>query len=352
MNIVPTNMTIADYCHAMERGEITVNKDYQRSDEVWPPIARSYLIETMVLGLPVPKLSLSQKTDVRTKRTVKEIVDGQQRSRAIQDFYNGQLRLSPSLETETIAGRTYPELEPESQQKFLDFSLSLDLFVSASPEEVVDIFRRMNSYTIPLNPEEQRHARFQGPFKWFINRVAKRFYKSFVDMGVFSEKALVRMSDTKLLAEICDALLNGIRTTSKAKLDNLYSQRDSKDKFPEEADLDKRITDALDQVREWTDIHHGPLMKHYVVYSLILAVIHTHRPVEVLQRAFPSPKLRKFDHGTVIVNLSALSEALENSERPGRFRAFVAACTDQTNTGKHRTERFQWLCKALAEDSL
>ncbi len=43
MDIVPTNMTVADYCSAMDRGEIIVNRDYQRSDKVWPPIARATL---------------------------------------------------------------------------------------------------------------------------------------------------------------------------------------------------------------------------------------------------------------------------------------------------------------------
>ena len=47
MDIVPTNMTVADYCAAMKRGESVVNREYQRSDKVWPAIASGYLIETI-----------------------------------------------------------------------------------------------------------------------------------------------------------------------------------------------------------------------------------------------------------------------------------------------------------------
>jgi hypothetical protein len=67
----------------MREKSIIVNHDYQRSDKVWPPAARSYLIETILLGFPIPKLSLYQTTDLKTKKTKKEIVDGQQRSQVM-----------------------------------------------------------------------------------------------------------------------------------------------------------------------------------------------------------------------------------------------------------------------------
>lgn len=115
MDIVPTNMTVADYCPAMKRGEIVVNREYQRSDKVWPAIARGYLMETIILGFPIPKLSLYQKTDVKSRKTTKEIVDGQQRSMAILDFWNDDFELPSTLETETIRGKSYSELDKDEQ---------------------------------------------------------------------------------------------------------------------------------------------------------------------------------------------------------------------------------------------
>jgi hypothetical protein len=350
MNIVGTHMTVADYCQAMDRGEIIVNPEYQRSDKVWPPVARSYLIETIILGFPVPKLSLHQNTDLKSRKTVKEIVDGQQRSRAIHDFYKDGFGLLGSLETQGITGRKYSQLEPEHQKSFLDFSISMDLFVSATREEVIEVFRRMNSYTIPLNPEEQRHASFQGSFKWFINRVAKRFGKSFMEIGLFGEKQLVRMADTKLLTEVCDALLHGIQTTNKKILDALYRERDKQ--FPEENDLEREITDSLDMLREWPDIHCGVLMKPYVTYSLVLAIVHVRHPVPSLEVHFQSPRLERFDNEAVTANLLVLSEAIENPEAPGEFGEFVAACSSKTNVRDQRAQRFKWMCRALTSESL
>jgi len=45
-------------------------------------------------------------------------------------------------------------------------------------------------------------------------------------MGLFTEKQLLRMADTKLIAEVCDALLNGVRTTNRRILDRLYTDND------------------------------------------------------------------------------------------------------------------------------
>ncbi len=266
MQTVSTTYTVADFCDMMKRRDITVNREYQRSDKVWPDSAKSYLIETMILGYPLPKIYLYQMTDVKSRKTVKEIVDGQQRSLAIQDFFNDNFSLSKALETDALKGLSYSELAKEDMQAFLSFAISCDLLVGATGEQVVEVFRRMNSYTVPLNPEEHRHASYQGRFKWFANRVAKRYNGTFRTIGLFGEKQLVRMADTKLLAEVCDALLNGIRTTSKTILDRLYKDHDKT--FNEEHLLENEIGEALDLMSAWEPIHKSNLMKPHIVYGI------------------------------------------------------------------------------------
>jgi uncharacterized protein with ParB-like and HNH nuclease domain len=87
LKTVGTNMTIADYCEEFLAEKIYVNKDYQRSDERWSSVARSFLIESILLGYPLPKFYLYPITDTKQRRSLKEIVDGQQRTMAIVDFF-------------------------------------------------------------------------------------------------------------------------------------------------------------------------------------------------------------------------------------------------------------------------
>src|SRR5262245_17599459 len=110
-------MTIADFCASHERKEITINYDYQRNPDVWPDAARSFLIETILLGFPMPKLFIRQKTDVRSKTTTKEVVDGQQRTNAILEFFRGAFPLSRRAAPKTAAHKRYAELDEDLQGK-------------------------------------------------------------------------------------------------------------------------------------------------------------------------------------------------------------------------------------------
>src|SRR5689334_10820545 len=129
MQIIPTNITVADYCADLATDTIIVNRDYQRSNQVWPPAAQSFLIESILLGFPVPKLTHYQITDRVSRNTYREIVDGQQRTEAIKAFYDNRLRLSRTLDYAEAQGRTYDELPEELQDRFLSYPLGVDLLV-------------------------------------------------------------------------------------------------------------------------------------------------------------------------------------------------------------------------------
>lgn len=66
-----------------------------------------------------------------------------------------KLRVSRSLDTEELAGRVYSELDDKYKQRFLNYQLSADLFVAATPREIREELRRIDSYTVSLNPKEQ-----------------------------------------------------------------------------------------------------------------------------------------------------------------------------------------------------
>ena len=166
---------------------IIVNNEYQRSNKVWPASARSYLIDTILNGFPMPKLSLYQKTDLKQRETRNEIVGGQQRSQAILDFYNDKLRISgPSA----FKGKRFSDLDEEHQVAFIEYQLDVDKCIAATDDEVRQMFRRINSYTVPLNPEEKRHSEYQGAFKWFVIEVTERYVSLLKDIGVFTENNL------------------------------------------------------------------------------------------------------------------------------------------------------------------
>lgn len=351
MKINRVTMTIADYSAAFLRDEITIDKTYQRSPDVWPDPARSYLIETILKEYPVPKLTLHQVTDLKSRKTIKKVVDGQQRSMAILDFFNDDLQLSRRLELKEAAGRKYSQLPEELQASFLAYVLVFDQFESATDDDVREYFRRINSFTAPLNAEEQRHARFQGPMKWFIYDLSNDLSDSFVSLGVLKDRAVVRMADAKLLAELTHALLYGVTTTSKTTLNGMYQKFDRGDSVPNEDNIRDAVEQAVDAILGWPDIHQTLLMRTHVFYSLVLAIIRVRRAWPTLMYVSDTPKRPANFVPKAVSNLLSLAAALEDPDTHDEFAEFAEAAAEKTNVKAQRETRIRWLVKALSDRS-
>ncbi len=345
MEIKSTTYTVADLCQAMERKEITVNKDYQRSEKVWPGPAKSFLIESILLGYPVPKLLLRPVTDVVSRTTRKEIIDGQQRSNTVFQFFQNKLKLSKRSEIEEAGGKSYNQLDQVLQHRFLHYALSIDLFVSATEIEIRETFRRINSYTVPLNPEEQRHAEFPGPVKWLSYEQSREYDQNLLEIGVFTQKQLIRMADAKLFSEVVHAMIHGIRTTKAVNLRQLYDEFDAT--FPRDQEVAAALKGAMSIVLSLPEIHDSALMKQHVFYSLLLAIIQVRTPQPALNAVCGHSESYLFNRDVVIDNLTSLAAALDEPEVSTKYSDFVAASTDKTNVAEQRERRVRWLCRAL-----
>lgn len=351
MQPMPTNLTVNDFLTDLESGRITINRTYQRSDGVWPDPARSYLIETVLLNYPIPKMYLHAKIDVTTGKGHKELVDGQQRASALRDFRGGRFALSSVVDDTDLRGLHFDDLSLEQKMTFLNYSLSFDELLGADETEVRQVFRRINSYTVPLNPQEQRHADFQGCFKWFIHRLGLRFNEAWIGLEVFTPKQIMRMHDAKLLSEICHAMCFGIKTTNKRALDRLY--RDFDADFPR-ADVFTGILQAtVDRVLSLEDLRGCALMKPLQMYSLVLALSHIHTPIDALASVYAPSVPAAVDWGRAVQHLIQLASLVDADEESNEAKhPFARASRDKTNTAQHRTIRFEWMCRAIAEPTL
>jgi hypothetical protein len=161
---------------------------------------------------------------------------------------------------------------------------------------------------------------------------------------------LVRMSDNKLLTELCDSFMNGIRTTDKAKLDSVYRSRDAE--FRESEIYYERLLNAFNEVRAADALHETVLMKPHLVYSLVQAITHVIKPVQKFNKIVRSPRLRSLDWTTAMPNLTALAQAIDAEQPNGRFASFVSASREKTNVTETRKTRFKWMCKAFIQDQI
>jgi Protein of unknown function DUF262 len=315
-------MNILDYCNAFLAGDIKVDPNYQRTDRVWPDEARQYLIETIILGYPVPKFFLHQKIDLKSKKSMKFVVDGQQRSRALVDFFAGKFSMSKKTNPPQLAGKTFDMLDDNEQNAFLSYSLPIDLFVTASREEIIETFRRINSYTVPLNAEELRHANNQGEMKWFVYDLAKTYSERLALLGTLTEKNLARMVDLRFFSEIVCFIVNEKIVTTNAKLlDDLYTRHD---KFADSIQVRDKIDFAMNIINKWNWLQGLNVVKQHILGMIILSIINE------------SPIRNMNSEAKIKEGFSELSEAIETGSS-AVWSDFVKAAEKTTND---RTRKF------------
>src|SRR5207253_10080136 len=81
-----THYKVSDFITWAKAGTLILSPSFQRRS-VWPVGAKSYLIDTIVRGLPIPIIFLrEQKTDLHSLEPKREVVDGQQRVRTLLTF--------------------------------------------------------------------------------------------------------------------------------------------------------------------------------------------------------------------------------------------------------------------------
>lgn len=338
MIIISNPMNVLDYCNATTEGSIKVDTNYQRTDKVWPEKAKQYLIETVILGYPIPKLFLHQKIDLKSKKSTKYIVDGQQRSKAIYDYFIGKFSLSNSSTNPELAGKKFNSLNEDYQNAFLSYPLPIDLFVQASREEIIETFRRINSYTVPLNAEEKRHANHQGVMKWFVYDLARKYSERLAVIGTFTDKNLSRMADFRFFSEVVVFLdSKEIVTMNSSQLDKLYAKYDPE--FPNADYVNSKLEQAMSIVFGWNWLTGLNVVRTYIMQMIILSIANN-----LEHHALLSEDLIK-------ENLSALSEAIETEDKD-KFAKFVVATSKTTNEKSRKIVIYEYVTKALFNEPL
>lgn len=214
---------VSDFLEWHRDGKLTLNPDFQRGS-VWTSNARSYLLDTLLNQLPIPKVYLRTTIDVLTRRSVREVVDGQQRLRAIIDFGNDQLVLGKRAGN--FAGHKYSTLSSEQQQVFLAYPIAVDQLLNANDDDVLEVFARLNSYTVTLSAGEKRHAGYQGDFKWSVRQESRRWLTLWDDYKILSVRQRVRMEDDSFMSEMFGIILDGVCDGGQSNVDKLYKKYD------------------------------------------------------------------------------------------------------------------------------
>lgn len=339
---------IADFLEWHERKQLELNPYFQRRN-VWTQQAKVLLVDTVLRRLPIPKIYMRTKIDPASKASYREVVDGQQRLRAIINFAEDGFALTPR--SKEFNGLRYSTLPEDLQEIFLTYPIAVDQLINATDTDVLEIFSRLNSYTVILVPAEKRHAKFQGNFKWAVHDAAKAWPILWEKFAIVSVRERLRMADDSLMAEMFGVILQGVTDGGATNIDRLYRAYD--DQF-DETETRQGVDDTLSfLVDAFADVLIGtPLSRAPQFLMLFAAVAHALRgiPPGQLGDEMPGRDPRALtDLDRVKAKLAELGSVLEEDKPRSndRFAPFWLASTQSTQRISTRRVRFLMYWDAL-----
>lgn len=352
MQSSPESYPIADFLKWQRDKQLKLDPDFQRG-AVWPRHVQVYLIDSILRGMPIPKVLFRTVIDRHTQQVVRDVVDGQQRLRAIIDFANDDLRLG--RRTEEFAGMVYTELPSEYQDKFLSYKLTTEQLINASDEDVIEIFVRMNTYSVALNAQELRNAKYGGPFKSSVLETVSQL-SSFWSHSILNPRQRVRMADAQLVAEMFGIVLKGVTDGGQPRIESLYREFDKR--FEEQAQAESQIVEVCQFISQ--KLLQGLEAEHVVsppnILLLFAAVAHVKFgiPQGQLEEEAMRPPLDPLEDIRLIrENLSVIESVLSNDAPRGTdWTEFWTASKSSTQRIASRKVRFQVYLRALGSEML
>lgn len=180
ISVSPSDYSLELIANRVVSGDIII-PFYQRRF-VWKLEQASKLIESFLMGLPVPQVFLYENDENQL-----EVIDGQQRIMSIKYFFEGLFgeedrqgrrqvfKLTGLSERSEYNGKAFSELSPRDQRKLKNSTLRAIQIKQLTPhggaESVFHIFERLNTGGTQLKAQEIRSAVYRGPIVERLNEL-------------------------------------------------------------------------------------------------------------------------------------------------------------------------------------
>ena len=333
-------------------GGLAIKPPFQRRP-VWTPKQKCYLIETILLDLPIPEIYVQRSVTSEGVETF-AIVDGQQRIRSVLQFIgsesdeeereSNEFVLDELDSTSSWRGFSFADLSDEQKKDFFSYEFTVRYLYTESDEDTRDVFRRLNKYLTPLKPQELRNATYSGPFARLAERLADDEY--WAENKIITPASIRRQGDVEFVSELMIGTLHGPQGGAPSVIDQYYATyEDYDDEFPDQRTLVVAFERTLDAIRyilpgvkklRWgnkTDF-----------YTIFVAFAHLFRRRQPKQRE--KSRLRKAltDFATEIDERSANENAVVSDEAVSYVRAVQRGANDKARRAA-RHEAFNAVMK-------
>jgi hypothetical protein len=217
--------SIDDIIRLINNKELIIQPKFQRRRTSWPLTAKTGLMDSIMNNFPIPPIYVREFINEKKERQ-REIIDGQQRISTILEFTKGEWKLSKNLSDNEFVGYLFNELPFENQQQILDYELTFLSIRGAEDSDIISIFSRLNSFSLPLNKQEKRNATYSGQFKSLVYDLSSKYYTFWTENKIFTNAQIARMNDAEITSELLTIMNSGLKGFSAKKVEDLYKSHE------------------------------------------------------------------------------------------------------------------------------
>jgi len=248
MNRQPTTQQITWFLDLYRNSQLDLEPPYQRRS-VWSSKDRKFFLDTIFRNYPAPPIFVHRTVDDNGFATY-HVVDGKQRLETIVKFFENKISIDAGFGDVNLAGKKFKQLTTEYKRKFWDYTVVVDFIDSIQGNNIEEVFDRVNRNARNLQPQELRHARFNG---WFISLVEDESEHEFWwDFKISSRGRDKRMRNVQFISELFLLTLEGAQVGfDQQYLDDKYAHYDEIDELVENGELDtEEYLDKIGAIKE------------------------------------------------------------------------------------------------------
>ncbi len=326
--------SINDFLQWEKNQELFISPKYQRK-AVWNDQAKSYLIDTIVRGLPIPQVFLRQKIDTQLGMTTRAVIDGQQRLRAIIGFYNNDFPIMKK-HNKNFGGKYYADLEEDEKYDFLDYQIPVELIKSPDDNVIYDMFMRVNTNSIVLNKQELRNAKYWGDLKVLAYNLSSKWRFLLKDNDIVKEKDIIRMYDVEFLSRLLRVVIEGIKTDTPSALDKFYETYEVIENTEEVEQKFNKVFSEIETLFSNNVYYTNIFNKPNYIFTLFSFLIEDHYGILNFAKTYDAGS---YDSEHLYLKLGELESLLVNAPEDELVSEFLELHSIRTTGEKERTRR-------------
>lgn len=169
VKVTKKDFSIFELFRKFKAGKLILEVDFQRN-VVWNNKQQSELIESILMGLPLPIFYFKQQDN-----STYVVVDGKQRLSTLFLFLNNGFQLKNLKILDFLNGKKFKDLDNQYgiyQSQLEDYQVYSHVILPPTPDRIVfDIFERVNRGGTQLNKQEIRNALYHGEGLGMINAI-------------------------------------------------------------------------------------------------------------------------------------------------------------------------------------